>query len=97
VVVRFALTVYTRQEWIVQERKKPKTFLTNPIVTRQLFKAFLSIDCSLIALGQSRASTEYVHCCLLPILGIVDDVTITCYLQRPEDAGMTGCHWLVGT
>jgi hypothetical protein len=24
-------------------------------------------------------------------------VIITCYLQRPEDAGMTGCHWLVGT
>ena len=24
-------------------------------------------------------------------------VTITCYLRRPEDASMTGGHWLVGT
>ena len=25
------------------------------------------------------------------------NVTVTCYLRRPEDASMSAAHWLVGT
>ena len=73
VVVRFASTIHTGKEWVVRERKKPKTSSTNPIMTRAPFEAFPSTNRTLIALGRSRASTEYVHRRLLPIPGIVDD------------------------
>ena len=72
-VVRLVTTIYTRQEQVLKERKKPKASLTNLIITRALFEAFLGTNKSLIAAGRSRASKEYVHCRLLPIPGIVDN------------------------
>jgi len=58
--------------------------LTNPIITRALFEAFLSINRTLIALGQSRSSTKYVYCRLLPIPGMVDDYNH--YMNRVDIA-----------
>jgi hypothetical protein len=57
----------------------PKS-LQNPIITKTPFKAFPSTNYTLIALGRSRSSTEYVHYRLLPILGIVDDYNY--YINR---------------
>jgi hypothetical protein len=58
--------------------------LTNPIITKALFEAFPSTNCTLIALGRSRSGTEYVHHRLLPILGIVDNYNY--YMNRVDIA-----------
>jgi hypothetical protein len=73
VIVRFATTIYTRKEWVIRERKKPKASSSNPIITRAPFEAFPSTDKHLIASGRSRRGKEYVHRRLLPIPGMVDD------------------------
>jgi hypothetical protein len=72
-VVRFLTTIHTGKEWVVRERKKPKASLSNPVITRALFKAFPSTDKHLIAARRSCRGKEYVHRRLLPIPGMVDD------------------------